>query len=125
MHSPIPPRNPLATAAQEVQAVARQTRWPWMEKAAMGVMAASAALTTAIGVFQIRHLWRREMREEQREIERERRAAEAPPPPERPGYGVAATAGMPEPGREDGEGGRWSRKEAHAQAEHRPGQARQ
>jgi hypothetical protein len=101
------PHNPLAAAAREMQDVARTTKWRWLDRVAMGVLAASAAVSTAIGALQIRHLYRREMKEEQRERERERRD-EAAPPPERPGHGAPAAMG-------DGER-RWSSREERAPA---------
>ena len=115
-----PPHNPLAAAAQEVRAVAREAKSPWFERAALVIMAASAAVTTAIGAMQVRHMLRREMKEEQREQERERRSHAAPPPPERPGEGTITAAGTPGPGRDGGEG-RWARREergAHAANRH-------
>lgn len=115
MHGPMP-HHPLAAAAQEVRAVARETRWPWLERAALGLMAASAALTTVISGIQIRQLLRREIREEQREQERERRQAEATaPPPSRPAQGVMASAEIPPHG-QGGEERRWTRREEHAEA---------
>jgi hypothetical protein len=108
MHGPAP-HNPLAAAAREVQDVARTTRWRWLEHAAMGILAASAAVSTAIGALQIRHLYRREVKEEQRERERERRAEAVSPPPERPAHSEATTPGM-------GDDRRRTRREEHAQA---------
>jgi hypothetical protein len=115
MHGHTPHRNPLSAAAQEIRAVARETRWRWLEYVAMGIMAASAAVTTAIGALQIRHMLKREVKEEQREQERERRADASSPPPDRPGHNTAATAGMPPHGRDDEEG-RWTRRAEHAEA---------
>jgi hypothetical protein len=118
-----PPHNPLAAAAQEIKAVARETKSPWFERAALIIMGLSAAVTTAIGAMQVRHMLRREMREEQREQERaDARRSDAAPPPERPIHGATATAGMPEQG--DSERRAWSRKEEHAAA-HRHGHTRQ
>ena len=116
MHGQPPPHNPLHAAAQEVRAVAREANSPWFERMAMVVMAASALVTTAIGALQVRHMLRREMRDEQREQdrERERKPDASSPPPDRPGHGVTATAGMPH-GRDGGEG-RWARREEHAEA---------
>jgi hypothetical protein len=110
MHGPSPHHNPLAAAAHEVWVVARETTSPWFVRAALVIMAASAAVTTAIGALQVRHMLRRELREEQKEREREQRAHAAAPPPERPGEGSTVTAGMPAYGRDDGEG-RWARRE--------------
>jgi hypothetical protein len=83
----------------------RTTKWRWLEYAAMGIMAASAAVTTTIGALQIRHLYRREMQVE----ERERQRAAAFEPRERWGHGAATD--MPAHG-----DGRLVRREEHAQA---------
>jgi hypothetical protein len=94
-----------------MSAAARETKWPWLDRVAMGVLAASAAVSTAIGALQIRHLYRREMKEEQRERERERHADSASPPPEHPGHGEATTASM-------GDDRRWTRREQRASTSH-------
>jgi hypothetical protein len=107
MHGPSPHHNPLHAAARAMQDAAHTTKWRWLEHAAMGFVALSAAATTVIGGLQLRHLIRRELREEERERERERRVGAAPPP-ERPGQGAPAAMG-------DGER-RWSSREERAQA---------
>lgn len=108
MHGPSPhPHNPLHAAVRAMQEAAHTTKWRWLEHAAMGFVALSAAVTTVISGFQLRHLVRREMKEEERERERERRVAAAPPP-ERPGHDAPAAMG-------DGER-RWSSREERAHA---------
>src|SRR4051812_38095169 len=101
------PHNPLDDAARKVDDVARRTKSPGFERAAIYTMIASAVMTTALAAMQAFHMFRREMRDEQRDREREReRDRRADPPPERPRHGEAA----PEHGQGDGER-RWSRRE--------------
>jgi hypothetical protein len=115
MHGQPPHHNPLHAAAQEVRAVAREAKSPWFERMALVIMALSAAVTTAIGAIQVRQMLRREMKDEQRDQERERRTDPSSPPPDRPGHGATATAGMPPHGRDDDDR-RWTRREEHAEA---------
>jgi hypothetical protein len=105
------PHNPLDDAARKVDEVARRTKSPQFERAAIITMIASAIMTTALAGMQAFHMFRREVRDEQREREREERerARRADPPPERPRHGEAA----PEHGQSDGER-RWSRREEQA-----------
>ena len=104
------PHNPLDDAARKVDEVARRTKLPQFERAAIITMIASAVMTTALAGMQAFHMFRREMRDEQRDREREReRDRRADPPPERPRHGEAA----PEHERDDGQR-RWSRREEQA-----------
>jgi hypothetical protein len=106
MHGPSPhhpPHNPLHAAARAMQDAAHTTKWRWLEHAAMGFVALSAAVTTVISGLQLRHLIRRELREEERERERRVEA-----PPERPGHDAPAAM-------DDGER-RWSSREERAHA---------
>jgi hypothetical protein len=104
------PHNPLDDAAKKVDDVARRTKSPQFERIAIGTMIASAVTTVLLAGFQAYHMFRREIRDEQREREKEReRDRRADPPPERPGHGEAA----PEPERDGGQR-RWSRREEQA-----------
>src|SRR3954452_4919694 len=103
MRSPLS-HNPLDDAARKVDDVARRTKSPQFEKAAIYTMIASAIMTTALAAFQAFHIFKREMRDEQRDREKERgrRPDPASPPPDRAESGGTATAGMPSHGRDDG-----------------------
>jgi predicted phage gp36 major capsid-like protein len=107
------PHNPLDDAARKVDEVARRTKSPQFERVAIFTMIASAITTVALAGFQAFHMFRREIRDEQREREREERerARRADPPPERPRHGEAAPE--PEHERDDGQR-RWSRREEQA-----------
>jgi hypothetical protein len=53
MHGPQPPHNPLAAAARETMAVARETKSPLLEKLAVGGMILSSVTSTAIGAYSM------------------------------------------------------------------------
>src|SRR3954447_10209917 len=113
-----PPHNPLSAAAREVAAMAREAKSPLFERVAIWTMMGSALTTAAIGLVQMWHMIRRDLKDERREKERERERrpdAASPPPPGRPGVGGAATAGMPHDGRDD-EQRRWTRRAEQAEA---------
>jgi hypothetical protein len=125
MHQPTP-QNPLSAAARETMAAARETKSPLMEKLAIGTMIGSAVVSTGLGVVQVVRMVNHDREKAEgkayqrlkRELdakERERRTDAASPPPERPGHGGTATAGMPDHGRGDDDR-RWSRREEHAEA---------
>jgi hypothetical protein len=117
MHGQPPLHNPLA-AVRETPAVAREAKSPLFERVAMIAMITSAGVTTAVGALQAWPMFRRDQdRERERERERERGHRPDPslPPPDRPGHGGTATAGMPSHGRDD-EQRRWTRREEHAEA---------
>jgi hypothetical protein len=117
MRSPLS-HNPLDDAARKVDDVARRTKSPQFERIAIFTMVASAITTVLLAGFQAYHMFRREIRDELRDKEKERgrRPDPASPPPDRAGYGGTATAGMPPHGRDDGEPRRWTRREEHAEA---------
>src|SRR4051794_304203 len=106
MHGQPLPHNPLAAAAKETLAVAREAKSPLFERVAMITLMASAAVTTAVGALQAWHMLRRDLDDKHREKDKERgrRSDPSPPPPDRPGYGGTAAAGMPYHDRGDGEG---------------------
>jgi hypothetical protein len=110
MHGPNPPHHPLRDAARQMQDAAREARSPLLEKVAIWAMVGSAVATAATAILHTLHMLRRDWKEDRREREKERRA-EAATPPERQRY-VAATATMSE----QGDGGRWTRREEQAQA---------
>jgi hypothetical protein len=108
MHGPTP-HYPLTAAARENLHVAREAKSPWFERVAIITMIGSALTTTALAALQAIHMIRRDLKEDRRERERERRLEAASPPPEHPARGEAATASM-------GDDRRWTRREEHAQA---------
>ena len=76
MHGPTPPHNPLAQAAKEMSAVARETKSPLFERVATVTLITSALATTALAGMQAWHMLRRDLekdRERQRERDNDRR----------------------------------------------------
>jgi hypothetical protein len=115
MPGPIPPHNPLAQAAREISAAAREAKSPLLERLGVFAMIGSAIATTGFAAMQMLHMYRRDRREDKREQERERerdRQHERDrPPPDRPGHGDTATAAA-------GDDRRWTRREEQPESRH-------
>ena len=95
-------------------AVARETKSPLFERVAIITMIGSALTTTALAALQAIHMLRRDLKDDRREKERERRLEAASPPPERPCHGEAGTANMDDDRR-------WTRREERAATAHARG----
>jgi hypothetical protein len=94
--------NPLANAAQDIKAVAKETNSPLVARFSVFALIASAAASTALAAVQAWHMLRRDFTGPPRQ--KEPQPHSPPPPPEPPAHLV--TAG--------GEEHRWRRREEHA-----------
>lgn len=108
MHGPSP-HNPLRDAARDTIAMAREGKSPLLERVALFAMIASAITGIAVAAVHTFHLLKRDMKDDRRDKDRDRRSEATPP--ERPEHGD--TAPMPDAGSDER---RWTRRQEQPQS---------